>query len=72
MFQILLFIQGKDQQSVHSQTHGPVYLLEPSAQLTFSNTTGSQVSCAAHGSPNPQVEWLLHDGKTVTSVPGLR
>ncbi|XP_066247380.1 cell adhesion molecule Dscam1 isoform X2 [Euwallacea similis] len=57
---------------VKAQNHGPVYLLEPPAQLTFSNTTGSQVSCSAHGSPSPQVEWLLHDGNTVTAVPGLR
>ncbi|XP_060516116.1 cell adhesion molecule Dscam2 [Cylas formicarius] len=57
---------------VESHTHGPVYLLEPPPRLTFSNTTGSQVSCSAHGSPNPQVEWLLHDGKRVTAVPGLR
>ncbi|KAJ8980636.1 hypothetical protein NQ317_017932 [Molorchus minor] len=52
--------------------YGPVFLLEPPAQLTFSNTSGSQVSCSAHGSPDPQVDWLLQDGQTVTSVPGLR
>ncbi|XP_044257604.1 Down syndrome cell adhesion molecule-like protein Dscam2 isoform X1 [Tribolium madens] len=55
-----------------SQSHGPVFLLEPPAHLTFSNTTGSQVSCSAHGSPTPQVDWLLQDGQTVTAVPGLR
>ena len=55
-----------------SQSHGPVFLLEPPAHLTFSNTSGSQVSCSAHGSPTPQVEWLLQDGQTVTAVPGLR
>ncbi|RZC37087.1 I-set domain containing protein [Asbolus verrucosus] len=55
-----------------SQSHGPVFLLEPPAHLTFSNTSGSQVSCSAHGSPTPQVDWLLQDGQTVTAVPGLR
>lgn len=54
------------------QSHGPVFLLEPPSHLTFSNTSGSQVSCSAHGSPSPQVDWLLQDGQTVAAVPGLR
>lgn len=57
---------------VYTQSHGPAFLLEPPAHLTFSNTTGSQVSCSAHGLPTPQVEWLLEDGQTVHAVPGLR
>lgn len=57
---------------VATQSHGPAFLQEPPSQLTFSNTTGSQVSCSAHGSPNPQVDWLVQDGQTVTAVPGLR
>ncbi|XP_017776462.1 PREDICTED: Down syndrome cell adhesion molecule-like protein Dscam2 isoform X2 [Nicrophorus vespilloides] len=56
----------------NGQSHGPVFLLEPPSQLTFSNTSGSQVSCSAHGSPTPQVDWLLQDGQTVMGVPGLR
>ncbi|XP_044742030.1 Down syndrome cell adhesion molecule-like protein Dscam2 [Chrysoperla carnea] len=51
---------------------GPVFVMEPPANLVFSNTTGSQVSCSAHGTPPPQVDWLLEDGADVTAVPGLR
>ncbi|CAH0562134.1 unnamed protein product [Brassicogethes aeneus] len=67
IFLAVAFIIG-----VRAQNQGPVFLLEPPAHLTFSNTTGSQVSCSAHGSPTPQVDWLLQDGQTVTAVPGLR
>jgi len=52
--------------------HGPVFLLEPPPVLRFSNATGSQVSCSAHGSPPPDVTWLHHDGSVVTAVPGFR
>lgn len=51
---------------------GPVFLQEPPSTLTFSNTTGSQVSCSVHGSPTPQVDWIMEDGHTVSAVPGLR
>lgn len=57
---------------VSSQNQGPAFLIEPPSHLIFSNTTGSQVSCSAHGSPTPQVDWLLHDGQVVAAVPGLR
>ncbi|KAK7789259.1 hypothetical protein R5R35_012917 [Gryllus longicercus] len=52
--------------------HGPVFLLEPPPVLSFSNNTGSQVSCSAHGSPPPDVSWLHADGSLVTAVPGFR
>lgn len=57
---------------VSGQTQGPAFLQEPPPHLTFSNTTGSQVSCSAHGSPTPQVDWLLQDGQAVSAVPGIR
>jgi Down syndrome cell adhesion molecule len=50
----------------------PTFITEPSSRLTFSNDTGSKVSCAAHGNPTPLVTWLFKDGSTVNSVPGLR
>ncbi|XP_044017269.1 Down syndrome cell adhesion molecule-like protein Dscam2 [Aphidius gifuensis] len=52
---------------------GPVFIVEPPSTLVFSNTTGSQLSCAAHGSPTPHVTWITSpDQRTVTAVPGLR
>ncbi|XP_066587504.1 cell adhesion molecule Dscam1 isoform X2 [Prorops nasuta] len=52
---------------------GPVFVLEPPSTLVFSNTTGSQLSCSAHGSPTPHVTWITSpDQRTVTAVPGLR
>ncbi|XP_013149682.1 PREDICTED: Down syndrome cell adhesion molecule-like protein Dscam2 [Papilio polytes] len=49
-----------------------MFLLEPPARLAFSNSTGTRVSCAAHGSPPPTITWLSEDGVPVTDVPGLR
>ncbi|XP_043274690.1 Down syndrome cell adhesion molecule-like protein Dscam2 isoform X2 [Venturia canescens] len=52
---------------------GPVFVLEPPSTLVFSNTTGSQLSCSAHGSPTPHVTWITSpDQRSVTAVPGLR
>ncbi|XP_076279934.1 Down syndrome cell adhesion molecule 3 isoform X5 [Lasioglossum baleicum] len=52
---------------------GPVFVLEPPSTLVFSNTTGSQLSCSAHGSPTPHVTWITSpDQRPVTAVPGLR
>ncbi|XP_044594739.1 Down syndrome cell adhesion molecule-like protein Dscam2 [Cotesia glomerata] len=52
---------------------GPVFVLEPPSTLVFSNTTGSQLSCSAHGSPTPHVTWITSpDQRAVTAVPGLR
>ncbi|XP_046991954.1 Down syndrome cell adhesion molecule-like protein Dscam2 [Schistocerca americana] len=50
----------------------PVLVQEPPAQLRFSNSTGAQLSCAARGSPLPDVIWLHSDGSPVTAVHGLR
>ncbi|XP_052738054.1 cell adhesion molecule Dscam2-like [Bicyclus anynana] len=55
-----------------AQEHGPMFLLEPPARLQFSNSTGARVSCAAHGSPPPQLAWQLPDGTQLDDVPGLR
>ncbi|KAJ8679750.1 hypothetical protein QAD02_015537, partial [Eretmocerus hayati] len=52
---------------------GPIFLLEPPSTLVFSNTTGSQLSCSAHGSPPPLVTWITSpDQRLVSAVPGLR
>uniref|UniRef100_A0ABD2XN24 Down syndrome cell adhesion molecule-like protein Dscam2 n=1 Tax=Trichogramma kaykai TaxID=54128 RepID=A0ABD2XN24_9HYME len=56
-----------------SGQQGPVFVLEPPSTLVFSNTTGSQLSCSAHGSPQPVVTWITSpDQRSVSAVPGLR
>lgn len=50
----------------------PIFFQEPLPRLVFSNDTGSQISCSAHGNPPPVVTWVTKDGTVVTSVPGLR
>ncbi|XP_058795689.1 cell adhesion molecule Dscam2 isoform X3 [Phymastichus coffea] len=57
---------------IHGQ-QGPVFVMEPPSTLVFSNTTGSQLSCSAHGSPTPHVTWIASpDQRPVNAVPGLR
>ena len=50
----------------------PTFMQEPGSRLLFSNDTGTQVSCTAHGTPTPIVTWVLKDGTMATQVPGLR
>lgn len=50
----------------------PLFLQEPLSRLVFSNDSGSQISCSAHGNPTPTVTWVQKDGSLVSSVPGLR
>ncbi|XP_072938506.1 cell adhesion molecule Dscam2-like [Epargyreus clarus] len=49
-----------------------IFLMEPPPRLSFSNSTGARVSCAAHGSPAPAISWLTEDGVPVSDIPGLR
>ncbi|XP_022821445.1 Down syndrome cell adhesion molecule-like protein Dscam2 [Spodoptera litura] len=49
-----------------------LFLMEPPPRLSFSNSTGARVSCAAHGTPAPIISWLTEDGAPVSDVPGLR
>lgn len=50
----------------------PAFMHEPTAWLPFSNDSGAQLYCAAHGSPAPLVTWVLRDGQPVAAVAGLR
>lgn len=50
----------------------PLFLQEPISELAFSNESGSQISCSAHGNPMPTVTWVQKDGSTIASVLGLR
>ncbi|XP_049817554.1 Down syndrome cell adhesion molecule-like protein Dscam2 [Aethina tumida] len=51
---------------------GPLFLQEPPHRVEFSNSSGGRVDCSAHGSPSPEVEWILADGSPVHQVPDLR
>lgn len=51
----------------------PLFLQEPISELMFSNESGSQISCTAHGVPPPTLSWVTaKDGSPITSVLGLR
>lgn len=47
---------------------GPLFLHEPPHRVEFSNISGAKVDCTAHGSPSPEVEWILADGSPVHQV----
>lgn len=47
---------------------GPVFIHEPPHRVEFSNSSGGKVDCTAHGSPPPEVEWVLGDGTAVYQV----
>lgn len=51
-----------------SDLQGPVFIHEPPHRVEFSNSNGGKVDCTAHGSPPPEVEWILGDGTTVYQV----
>ena len=56
-----------------ADVRGPRFTLEPPSQLVFSNSSGGRLDCAAEGSPDPRVEWVLgSDGSPVVPVPGAR
>lgn len=50
----------------------PIFFQEPLPRLMFSNDSGSQISCSAHGNPTPTITWVSKDGTIVTPMPGLR
>lgn len=47
---------------------GPVFIQEPPHRVEFSNSSGGKVDCTAHGSPPPEVEWILGDGTGLYQV----
>ena len=56
-----------------ADVRGPRLSLEPPPLLVFSNSSGGRADCAAEGSPDPRVEWVLSgDGSPVGPVPGAR
>ncbi|XP_069693342.1 cell adhesion molecule Dscam2-like [Periplaneta americana] len=56
-----------------ADVRGPRFTLEPPSLLVFSNSSGGRADCAAEGSPDPRVEWVLgSDGSPVGPVRGAR
>ena len=50
----------------------PAFIQEPPSYVLFSNNTGAQITCLAHGNPTPSITWLTKDGTMINTVPGLR
>lgn len=50
----------------------PAFIQEPPSYVLFSNNTGAQITCLAHGNPTPTITWLTKDGTLINTVPGLR
>ncbi|KAL1475643.1 hypothetical protein MTO96_019299 [Rhipicephalus appendiculatus] len=51
---------------------GPGFTLEPPHRLEFSNASGGELRCEAHGEPPPLLVWATADSVPVTVVPGVR
>lgn len=50
----------------------PAFIQEPPSYVLFSNNTGAQITCLAHGIPTPSITWLTKEGILINTVPGLR
>ncbi|XP_066249434.1 cell adhesion molecule Dscam1 isoform X1 [Euwallacea similis] len=51
---------------------GPFFVVEPAHRVEFGAATGGRVDCTGHGSPPPDIEWILADGTAVQQVPNVR
>lgn len=51
-----------------SDLQGPLFTIEPAHRVEFGAATGGRVDCTGHGSPPPDVEWMLPDGTAVQPV----
>ncbi|CAG0897063.1 unnamed protein product [Darwinula stevensoni] len=49
----------------------PRFVLEPPSTLSFTNSSGAELSCIATGSPSPRLRWLGRDGHPVLGIPGI-
>lgn len=65
-------LAGSGQHHNQHDHQAPVFQHEPTGWLPFSNDSGAQLYCAAHGTPAPLVTWVLKDGSPVSTVSGLR
>lgn len=54
------------------QWDGPVLHRQPPLVVTFSNSSGAEVTCPVTGRPPVRVTWQDRYGVTLTNVPGLR
>ncbi|XP_050698368.1 cell adhesion molecule Dscam2-like isoform X2 [Eriocheir sinensis] len=53
---------------------GPQFVVEPPSTLSFLNTTGAALHCAAHGNPPPTVSWVVGESglQAAGTVVGVR
>ncbi|ROT70131.1 putative Down syndrome cell adhesion molecule-like protein Dscam2 isoform X6 [Penaeus vannamei] len=64
--------QHTQDESCEGIREGPRLLQEPPPLLTFPNTRGAALTCAASATPTPTITWVTADGAHVDSVAGLR
>lgn len=64
-FFLLAWTGGLDMQ-------GPQFDQEPPHRLEFSNSSGGRADCSAHGSPQPETEWIGADGQPLQPIPDIR
>ncbi|XP_050296010.1 cell adhesion molecule Dscam2 isoform X2 [Anthonomus grandis grandis] len=55
-----------------SDLQGPIFVIEPPHRVEFGSQTGGRADCTGHGSPPPEIEWVLQDGTPVQQIPELR
>ncbi|KAL1500781.1 hypothetical protein ABEB36_006226 [Hypothenemus hampei] len=55
-----------------SDLQGPVFIIEPAHRVEFGSATGGRADCTGHGSPPPDIEWVLNDGTPIQQIPDLR
>ncbi|XP_064598583.1 cell adhesion molecule Dscam1-like [Liolophura sinensis] len=51
-----------------SDPEGPVFVYEPRSSVIFSNSSGTAISCTAHGRPAPIMDWVKDDGTPIQEV----
>ncbi|XP_076641621.1 cell adhesion molecule Dscam2 isoform X4 [Halictus rubicundus] len=65
----LIIVHGSD---ASYEMQGPSFVSEPPSRVEFTNVNGGRVDCIVRGNPAPSVDWMVADGGSITSIPGIR
>ncbi|XP_076276315.1 cell adhesion molecule Dscam2 isoform X6 [Lasioglossum baleicum] len=65
----LIIVHGSD---ASYEMQGPSFVSEPPSRVEFTNVNGGRVDCIVRGNPAPTVDWMVADGGSITSIPGIR
>ncbi|XP_054712901.1 cell adhesion molecule Dscam2-like [Uloborus diversus] len=55
-----------------SEESGPRFRTEPPFRIEFSNSSGTELRCAASGVPSPRISWQNREGEIARDISGLR